>query len=252
MIFIMEKNDFLLLNELIYQMHTSASLQQIKVLFLKRLKQIVPYSYASIMMVVGDADDMYLTDPVCNPKSFEKAELEYLKMENIDHTDWIIYSPETVLVRESDIVKEQNRLTSPIYERCYRNYDIFDTLQMSIVYDKKVLGVLTIYRTREDGAFTDEDMFYVRSLSKHLNYIFHTNTEKRLNNTVRSAAISEVSERYHLTRRESEIMDFILHGLNNTEILEKINITDHTLQKHIQNIYRKCNVSTRWDLLKFL
>lgn len=245
----MEKNDFLLFNELIYQMYSTSSFHQLKMLFLKRLKHLIPYSYASIMMVQENGDDIHLADPVCNPKSFEQAELEYLNMENIDHTDWIIFSPETVLVRESDIVREQNRLTSPIYEKCYRNYDIFDTLQMSIVYDKKALGVLTMYRTKADGAFTDNDIFFIRACSMHLNYLFHIHTEKQLSHS-RTADIASLADQYHLTRRESEILEYILRGWNNADILQKTGITDHTLQKHIQNIYRKCGVSARWDLLR--
>lgn len=38
---------------------------------------------------------------------------------------------------------------------------------------------------------------------------------------------------------------------NNQEISYELNIQDNTIQKHIQNIFRKMRVSSKWDLLKF-
>lgn len=246
----MEKNDFMLLNDLIYQLYTEDSLTQLKPLFLRRLKQIIPYSYASIIMAESIDGNITLKNPVCNPPSFQKAELEYLKLEDMDHTQWILYSTETVLVKESDIMNDNNRLMSPIYRDCYRHYDIFDTLQMSIVYEKKPFAVLTIYRTKNDGPFSSEEMFYLQAISKHLNYIFYSHIAKPAV-TDYSIRIADLKEIYGLTRRESEILGYIFRDMNNAEILEKIDITEHTLQKHIQNLYQKLNVSTRWDLLKF-
>ena len=34
------------------------------------------------------------------------------------------------------------------------------------------------------------------------------------------------------------------------EILARLHISKNTLQKHLQNLYRKCGVCSRWDLRK--
>lgn len=44
--------------------------------------------------------------------------------------------------------------------------------------------------------------------------------------------------------------DFLLFNEIIYHILETITISRHTLLKHLQNLYRKCGVSSRWDLLK--
>ncbi len=245
----MEKNEFLLINDLIYQLHTAASLKQVKTIFINRLKAIIPYSYASVFTISEQDGEIALKDPVCNPVSFKKAELEYLKLEDIDQTNWILYSTEPALIRESELIDDAHRLSSPIYRKFYSHYNIFDTLQASIVYEKKAYGVVTLYRTREDGTFTADERIYLRAFAKHLNYIFyrHVDGAKQEDNSVR---LSELAQTYGLTKREQEILGYIFAGMNNQEILEEVPITGHTLQKHIQNIYRKVNVSTRWDLLK--
>ena len=37
---------------------------------------------------------------------------------------------------------------------------------------------------------------------------------------------------------------------DNTEISQSLGITDSTLQKHLQNIFRKTKTSSRWELLR--
>ena len=245
----MEKNDYLLINDIIYRLYTEEDLHQVKLTLLNRLRQLIPYSYASIIMCKPGPDHVILSDPVCYPASFQKAEEAYMRLNDTDRLDWILYSQESELVRESELIDDRNRLVSPIYRSCYRSYDIYDSLQMSIVYEKKIYAVLTLYRTKSDGLFRDEEMFYLRSLSRHLNYLFHSHLDGDTA-APNAAHMKELAGTYRLTRRESEILGYIKECLSNDEILERIPITAHTLQKHLQNIYNKCDVSTRWDLLK--
>ena len=56
---------------------------------------------------------------------------------------------------------------------------------------------------------------------------------------------------YHLTRKEAEVVELIFEEYANPEIARRLQITEHTLQKHLQNIYRKLQISARWELLKF-
>jgi DNA-binding CsgD family transcriptional regulator len=56
---------------------------------------------------------------------------------------------------------------------------------------------------------------------------------------------------YNLTKRESEIVDMLLLEINNSEISEKMIITESTVKKHISNIYKKCSISNR-DQLRIL
>ena len=46
----MEKNTFLMINDMIYDLYSCTSLNEIKAKFLLRLKMVIPYSYASILL----------------------------------------------------------------------------------------------------------------------------------------------------------------------------------------------------------
>ena len=62
----------------------------------------------------------------------------------------------------------------------------------------------------------------------------------------------QIAGEYGLTRREEEVLGYILSGASSEEISGKLCITRNPLFKHSQNLYRKCGVKSRWDLLKLL
>ena len=54
-----------------------------------------------------------------------------------------------------------------------------------------------------------------------------------------------------LTRREGEILARLLTGASDEDIAAALVIAPGTLKKHLQHIYRKLQITARWELLKF-
>lgn len=54
-----------------------------------------------------------------------------------------------------------------------------------------------------------------------------------------------IDETDALSARESEILEWVSHGLSNREIAEKLTISRHTVECHITRIYRKLAVTSR-------
>ena len=100
----MEKNTFLMINDIIYDLYSCTSLNEIKAKFLHRLKMVIPYSYASILLHENteDPDTIRLTSPICIPEAFIEAENEYMKVADEDHLLWLLHSREPRLVRSSN------------------------------------------------------------------------------------------------------------------------------------------------------
>ena len=48
-----------------------------------------------------------------------------------------------------------------------------------------------------------------------------------------------------LTKRETEVMNLLMCGYNNSTIAEKLCISTHTIKAHTSSIYEKLNVSNR-------
>lgn len=58
------------------------------------------------------------------------------------------------------------------------------------------------------------------------------------------------NQQINITKREKEILDFVLEGLKNREIASKLNIAERTVEFHKQNIYLKLDVNNSVDLFK--
>lgn len=57
-------------------------------------------------------------------------------------------------------------------------------------------------------------------------------------------------EEANLSKREQEILDFLVQDVHEAEIAEKLFISPHTVHSHIKNIYKKLQVKSRSALVK--
>ncbi|MGN1181672.1 MAG: response regulator transcription factor [Faecalibacillus sp.] len=239
----MEKNQFLLFNDIVYEMNKSQNKDELKTQFLERLKLLIPYHYASI--IFSHQDTLFDKQPICVPEYFIQAEKEYIDHCQEDELLWAIHSHESTILIESDLLPENKRLQSSLYKNCYQKYNIYDQLQYTIVYNQQFLGVLTLYRTRSDGLFNDDDLFYLRSLGKHLNLLVY-----QLEHSQRIIDIKSAQAKFHLTVREIEIIKNMVALKTNSEIARDLHISEYTIAKHIQNIFKKMNIASRIELLR--
>lgn len=56
-------------------------------------------------------------------------------------------------------------------------------------------------------------------------------------------------EKNHISVREREVLDLIVMGDNNAEIAEKLSISVYTVKRHINSIFKKLEVKSRFELL---
>lgn len=248
----MEKNEFLLCSEVIYRINVCRTVEELRGVLLAQLKLIIPYACASIIPIQEDPDSHEIRHgtPFCWPEAFQEVEQRWIEGIDQAYTAWLSHAREPVLLRDSEVLGEEERFSIPTYRFYERNgYRFYDCLQMNLVYSEQVLGRLSLYRTRREGLFTEKEAFYLRVLANHINLAYARCLEQEERNRGR-ASLPELVQTYHLTPREGEILGLIFQDWNNEEILEKLRISRYTLLKHLQNIYRKCGVSSRWNLRK--
>ena len=61
---------------------------------------------------------------------------------------------------------------------------------------------------------------------------------------------TSVKSIFPVSPREEEVINMILSGETNTSIAEKLFISESTVKKHINNIFRKLQIKSRWELFK--
>lgn len=249
----MEKNDVLLLSEVIYQIHACETMRDLERNFFYYMNLYIPFSYASYIEISEDAGKQQHSVRFCRPQSFAPAERKWvaLLMQDRVNTTWLSSGAESTVVRCSELFAGNRRLDTTSYQEIFQNYDIFDDLQMNLVHEGRTVGRLSFYRTRADGAFSDQDTSDLRILAKHINLAFFRCAARQFapRDGVRTG---DLAEQYGLTRREEEILGCIAKGMDNGEICAALSISKNTLYKHNNSIFQKCGVSSRWELLKLL
>lgn len=252
----MKKKEFLNYNDVLLSLYTCTSYEQLQAAFLPQLKQLIPCSYLSFVLNTSDPEtgNFSLNTPLCYPDHFKKAEELYCRYANEDGLLWLALRHDYTVIKESDLIADEERLSSAIYQKCYKDYDIYDTLQDFIVWQGRMLGVLTLFRTSSEEPFTEDSLFYLRSLSRHLN----TAMNRILKGRTSPAGFLSAKARDRFVRenglsvREAEILGLLCRFCSNTEIAEKLGIRENTVQKHLQNLFHKCGAASRWELLRIL
>ena len=59
----------------------------------------------------------------------------------------------------------------------------------------------------------------------------------------------ELFVKYEISPREQEIIQLILQGHTYQKIGEKLYISPNTVKTHVSNIYTKCGVKSRYELM---
>jgi DNA-binding CsgD family transcriptional regulator len=64
-----------------------------------------------------------------------------------------------------------------------------------------------------------------------------------------SLSLSQVAQKYHLTNREQQVLEFLLQGLTSKEIADRMSISTNTVKAFLRLIMIKMGVSTRSGIL---
>lgn len=244
----MNHNSILSLNQIIYEIYNIEDFSQMKESVLKSIYALLPSACVSLMMANSPAADTKTCSPVCFPPDYIGMEKRFLRYMDEDYSRWIMEKNTSVLIRSSDMMPEAERMRTTLYQKCYAPFGVHYSMDCTLVKKGKFLGVLALYRAKETGDFSEEDIFLIQLLAEHLSARFYQEAAKKHRQTSSIQRLADIIRTYHLTERESEIVQLVLDGKKNSEITEYLCISKLTLKKHLQNIYRKTGTSGRMQL----
>ena len=252
----MEKNEIMVLGEMIYHLYDETDPLLRTEQLLSSLRHLLSCSYASVLHADRSAESGHpaFRDPICDPVSFLPAEEAYIRLSAEDPLLWSAEAGRPSIILESRMLTDEKRLRTPLYQQCYRSFDVFDTLQTNLFEGTRFLGVLTLYRTRREGHFDEEDVFIMQVLVSHLVRFFaRAETERTAEDVPDSVEVrgGALAGQYGLTAREQEILEHLLAGEEDAAVSAALSIAPGTLKKHMQHIYRKLGIQARWELIRF-
>lgn len=241
-------NEWLLLNSAIYNIYTTSDYTEMRQKLLEQLKLMIDFDSANFYLASKD-NPHKLKSPVrlnLEPEFTEK----YLKnYSDIDYSTGIMFSGNSLIYRESDILPENERVKTDYYKMFYETYHFHFSLHFAISKNYQFLGIISLFRRKGKRDFDVDDIMIFELLQQHLEYRMYRRyaiaSEMKDKITVHEAV-----QKYQLTRREETVLNYLLQGMGNDTICDKLCIANNTLKKHILNIYRKLGINQRIQIFK--
>lgn len=239
-----DNNDFMILNNIIYKIHTNPNFTAMRKELLEQLKMIIDFDSAEFHLSRGDGSISLISGISYN----SNATLDFSKAyENIDYSQGILGSGKSIVYRETDIIPDEKRVQTEYYKNIYAANNWHYSLQLALAYDKRFLGVITFYKNKGKEDFKYADIFKLQLIENHLAYRIHKEQENVTKNGNKISVLDAI-EQFGLTKKESAILELLVKGYSNKEICNQMVISSNTVKKHILNIYRKLDVKNRVQL----
>lgn len=242
------ESDWRFINSFILRMNKNMDEKSMRKDVLDTLKAVLQYDRGTFWLADETAGN--LKEPVY--VNFDAKDIENYK-DNMIIYDFnkpqFFYSFSTV-TRETDILNDVERENSLFYKNAYVPLGIHYVLLVSLVENGRFLGIMAFYRKKIQGDFSDRDMQKMDILKHHIAQKLGQLTTYE--NTPALSKVHNISLQYNLTDRETEIFAMITGGINNIDICDKLCISENTLKKHISNLYKKLNISSKQELFKLI
>ena len=246
----LETNDWMVINNIVYQINSIEDSVTMRKNFLTQMALILDFDSADFY-IASKLNSHTLTEPVFyNYKP--RADENYMdKYDSIDYSRGLMFGGKSKVYRESDIISEQKRVETEYYKKYFEPNNCHNTLNMILAHKNQFVGVVCFFRIKGKDDFGYEDSFVLDMIKEHLAFRLYQDLNKN-SAEGEKLSISQCVDIYGLTKREESVLAELMNGLENNEISDKLCITNNTLKKHVLNIYRKLNIKNRVQLFKMV
>ncbi|MBS5932956.1 MAG: hypothetical protein KIC94_08745 [Clostridiales bacterium] len=203
------------------------------------------------MFIEYDAADLYLYDEL-NKEYVLSNSLHYHAKDKKTarelglNTDILDKNTNFVYI-ESDYQKEDLFEQRRCIHTLYKENQFQFALHVILSYADKRVGVINLYRYIGNQDFEYDDLAICNVLKEHLALRLSVEVQEQ---SGAKYTVSEVVNRFNLTPRETQVLKNMLAGKDNFQISDEMMISIFTIKKHIMNIYRKLEISSRTQLFK--
>jgi len=249
-----ESEQWYKLNELTAKIYNT-SFDNLFDVVLDGIKELVPYSHSLSYLLCSDDGGM---DVSFNFRSKEIPQ-EYLQLyidryNRLDFINWYSNTCEAEVFRESDIIAEDLRKKSIFMKNWMEPIGLYHGVGIVINSEGISYGALFLYRPKTAEDFQDRELEILRVINSHLCLRVHALYPKGLEQIFLQSRDKggAVFSATCLTRREQEIIDCIRNHVLRSELCDKLFITENTLNKHFDNIYKKLNINSYEELLQLI
>ncbi len=259
----LEQREWAFIDDIVYFIYNNDDFINERKTLLSYIQQLIPNNF-SVFHLADLSGEHYLSKPVVyvageeNGATGEQIEAinRYIdEYEDEDFGKWIMLVGKRDVYREMDLIDDDDIRTTGYFNDTYAAFDVKYSMQVISAYSKRFLGAIVLGRSEEAGDFSDKELYMMELINRHLSLRLYHEAKEAGNKSGRRSSriddcIAETAEEYSLTKRETEVVvKVVKEGMSNDEICENLCIAEHTLNKHLINIYRKCGINSKAALI---
>lgn len=246
--FNLDSNALTLLNDIIYKIYNVQEFDQMRLSVLSSLRFLIPCVGGSSYRASQESP-YRLSDGVQVGIQDNILDLYINEFQVWDQTAWKYATSVSKAYNESAFIQEQSRLKTPFYKAIYASFEGYYQITLTIMHKGVFLGTVSLFRNKGDHDFNQEDLYLLELLGPHLGVRFHQLLKGVDIKIDVPSNLKHYLAEYRLTARESDVLHAILREKDNQVICHELCISPYTLNKHLANIYKKCHVNSRVELL---
>lgn len=221
---------------------------------LDSIKSLIPYSHSLTYLLRNEEGSNISFNFKSREISEEYIQLYIDKYSRLDFINWYSNTCPTDVFRESDIIPDHLRENTVFAKNWMVPIGIYYGVGIMLYYEGIYYGAIFLYRPKEDSDFTDKELEILKVICNHLSMRAHQLYPEGLEQ-IFTATAHQVRAALcipALTKREQEIVNCIKNNTLRRELCDALFITENTLNKHLDNIYKKLNINSYEELLQVI
>ena len=245
-------DDWYVINEIVKEINKSGDSHEARQAVLDRIGEIIPFTKGSFML--GSIGDGYIDyfDPVLVNETIENLQSYTEVYQHYDPMNVFYLQSDEIAYIDSDYVNETMAKTSKLYQEWFWPNGMYYMLGSKLTYNGIFLGSTLLTREKSDVDFTMREKEILRIISEHLAYRIYNFYPNGITKEGVEVGGDPVAINYGFSTREMEVVNLIRQGLTAKEIADALCISEFTVKRHANNIYRKAGVNSKAQLIALL
>lgn len=234
-----------LVNDVVLWLHGERERARLQKGLLERLKTIIPHLASMFDLCRTSEGRVECFGPEALGFSNDALEEYYLTYAAQDYTAWGFTPSRAIVYRDLDVIAPALRDDTSIYREWMEPQGLYYGMGCTIVQDGVIYGTVTLFRSREDGDFSREEVAMLAEIGKHLGVHFALLWPRGFSAADEGSVLEQIAREHGITGREQDVLSLMASGATNQDIAQALFISESTVKKHINALYRKLGVQNR-------
>lgn len=246
----LKNDDWIKINEMVKAIYSTPSSAVISDTIVK-MSYIISFSHSMYHSYKRSGNKTIALDYHSDDLPKEVIDAYSNDYENIDYIAWYSDIPISRAYRDSDIIDNSVRDNSELMNKWMLPNNMYYCLSSTVAYNRVAFAGLSFFNSKGEGDFSDDDKEKLSIITDHLSIRLHNDYLISTSSSFTDPK-SDFLNKYHLSRKEAEILKLINEGNLRDKLAELTFISDNTLKKHLSNIYKKFNINSYEQLIQII